>query len=358
MTPNRFPSACVEYKPNRTLDDMKKLPSFYWAHVLASTLDGIPELNLPPMLGAILAGPPGNGRHTIAMSLSGSLAQRNWPFFARISGITLDTEDVADACAVLEGAMVKLRQHGRLCLLLDCPEDSRHSLAIQEYLRQQMDYNPGRIFPIIITDSLTNITPTLQTPSIASCQFQSPDLTTRQRWLQTSLEGKVPISIDGGMNYITLTKETKDFTWRQLTDLRTMLRRALALKYSMNTAAYAELGPRGTVLTNGSVHLTKDEVYTILSGIRRQALPVAAATAGAVQYVAAMPAAAAATAAVTAAVPAVAPAATPAPAGAAAPPPANKVMSDQEKADALALMDFHNHPEKMSFGQLTDIDNL
>ena len=358
MTPNRFPSACVEYKPNRTLDDMKKLPSFYWAHVLASTLDGIPELNLPPMLGAILAGPPGNGRHTIAMSLSGSLAQRNWPFFARISGITLDTEDVADACAVLEGAMVKLRQHGRLCLLLDCPEDSRHSLAIQEYLRQQMDYNPGRIFPIIITDSLTNITPTLQTPSIASCQFQSPDLTTRQRWLQTSLEGKVPISIDGGMNYITLTKETKDFTWRQLTDLRTMLRRALALKYSMNPAAYAELGPRGTVLTNGSVHLTKDEVYTILSGIRRQALPVAAATAGAVQYVAAMPAAAAATAAVTAAVPAVAPAATPAPAGAAAPPPPNKVMSDQEKADALALMDFHNHPEKMSFGQLTDIDNL
>ena len=357
MTPNRFPSACVEYKPNRTLDDMKKLPSFYWAHVLASTLDGIPELNLPPMLGAILSGPPGNGRHTIAMSLSGSLAQRNWPFFARISGITLDTEDVADACAVLEGAMVKLRQHGRLCLLLDCPEDSRHSLAIQEYLRQQMDYNPGRIFPIIITDSLTNITPTLQTPSIASCQFQSPDLTTRQRWLQTSLEGKVPISIDGGMNYITLTKETKDFTWRQLTDLRTMLRRALALKYSMNTAAYAELGPRGTVLTNGSVHLTKDEVYTILSGIRRQAVPVAAA-AGAVQYVAAMPAAAAATAAVTAAVPAVAPAATPAPAGAAAPPPANKVMSDQEKADALALMDFHNHPEKMSFGQLTDIDNL
>ena len=37
---------------------------------------------------------------------------------------------------------------------------------------------------------------------------------------------------------------------------------------------------------------------------------------------------------------------------------ANKVMTDQEKADAKALMDFHGHPEKMSFGQLTDIDDL
>ena len=44
--------------------------------------------------------------------------------------------------------------------------------------------------------------------------------------------------------------------------------------------------------------------------------------------------------------------------GTAAPPPANKVMTDQEKADAKALMDFHGHPEKMSFGQLTDIDDL
>ena len=32
--------------------------------------------------------------------------------------------------------------------------------------------------------------------------------------------------------------------------------------------------------------------------------------------------------------------------------------SEKEKADAKALMDFHGHPEKMSFGQLTDIDDL
>ena len=353
MTPNRFPSACVEYKPSSTLEalNVKDYPSFYWAHVLANTLDGIPELNLPAMKGVILAGPPGNGRHTIAMRLSGSLAQRNWPFFARISGITLDTEDVADACAVLKGAVAKLQQHGGLCLLLDCPENSRHSLAIQEYLRQQMDYYPGRIFPIIITDSLTNITPTLQTPSIASCQFQSPDRTTRQRWLQTYLEGK--ISIDGGVNYITLTKETNGFTWRQLTDLRTMLRRAVALKYSMNTAAYENLGPRETVLTNGSVHLTRDEGYTILSGIRSQALPVAAA-AGAVQYVSPIPPVPGTTVVPG---PTTDPGTTTTP-GTAAPPPANKVMTDQEKADAKALMDFHGHPEKMSFGQLTDIDDL
>lgn len=358
MTPNRFPSACVAYTPEFPLESMSKQPSFYWAHMLLPTLGGIPELKLEPLEGVILAGPPGNGRHTIAMGLSGTLANQGWPFFARISGITLDTEDVADACAVIDGAMSKLRQHGRICLLVDCPENSRHNLAIQEYLRQQMDYHPGKLFLILITGALANITPTLQTKKITACQFQIPDLATRQRWLRTYLEGKPPIPIDGNINYITLTKETNGFTWRQLTDLRTLLRRALAMKYFQNSQTYAAAGPREKLLASGTVHLSKEEVYAALACIRSQGVSTAAAPAGAVQYVAAMPAGtvpAAGTTAVASAPPA-APAAKP-PASS-APSASDKLMTEEEKDAAAKAIDFHSHPEKMNAAQLMDIDNL
>ena len=363
MTPNRFPSACVEFKPKLTLKKLSEYPSFYWAHVLLHTLAGIPELKLPPLRGAILAGTPGNGRHTIADGLAGSLKERGCAYASRIAGVALDTEDVADACAAIDGAISKLRQHGTLCLLLDCPEDSRHSLAIQEYLRQQMDLYPGNIFPIIITEAATNITPPLQA-ILTTCQFQPPDLNARQEWLKTYLEGKPPITIDGGMTYIVLAKETNGFTWRQLTDLRTLLRRTLALKYFQNPRIYEAAGPRETLLTNGTIHLAKNEVLGAVSSIRCQGTPPAmAAPAGPVQYVAAMPANAvtptaepAGTAAATNSGATASPAARkPA---ASAPPPSDKVMTEEEKDAALKAIEFHGNPEKMSFADLINIDDL
>ena len=363
MTPNRFPTACVEFKPKLTLKKLSEYPSFYWAYVLQYTLAGVPELKLPPLRGAILAGAPGNGRHTIADGLAGTLKEQGCSYAARIAGITLDTEDVADACAAIDSAVAKLRQHGTLCLLLDCPEDSRHSLAIQEYLRQQMDLYRGNIFPIIITGAAAHITPALQA-ILTTCQFQSPDLSARQNWLKTYLEGSPPITIDGGVTYITLGKETDGFTWRQLTDLRTLLRRTLVMKYFQNPRIYEAAGPRETLLANGTVHLGKNEVLAAVSCIRSQGMPVTAAPVAGVQYVSAMP--------VNTVMPAAEPSGTPAAANsstaasapaarkpeASAPPPSDKVMTEEEKDAALKAIEFHGNPEKMSFADLINIDDL
>lgn len=362
MTPNRFPTACVEFKPKQTLQKLNGRPSYYWAHVLHHTLAGIPELKLNPLRGAILAGSPGNGRHTIADGLAGTLKEQGCSYAARIAGIALDTEDVADACAAIDGAISKLRQHGTLCLMLDCPEDSRHSLAIQEYLRQKIELYPGSIFLIIITESAVNITPALHA-ILTTCQFQSPDLTARQKWLQSNMEGSIPIKIKGSMTYIDLGKKTDGFTWQQLTNLLILLRRMLALNYFQNPRLYEAAGPRETLLTGGTILLDKNDVLDAVARVRMQGTPVVAAPAGAVQYVAAMPAAAAVPAAAPAAGTAPAPSTTPAAPAAqtaapSAPPPSNKVMTEEEKEDIAKAIEFHGNPEKMSFADLTNIDGL
>lgn len=353
MTPNRFPTPCVEFRPRFTLSNHEN-PSFYWSHVLKHTLNGIPALGLPRLKGAILAGPPGNGRHTTAEALSGTLNQGDIHYFLRISGATLDTEDVADACAALEGAMAKFRSHPQICLLLDGPENSRHSLAIQEYLLQQLTDRAGKLFLILITDSTANITPNLQL-ELTTCQFRRPDLATRQQWLQSQMAGKVPIKIDG-MNYISLTKATDGFTWRQLTDLRTLLRRSVAMKYHENSEKYAAAGTSDQLFRKGDVQLSKEEVFAALAFIRDQGAPAmpAAVPAAAVQYVAAPGVSAVNVAA--AAAPAAAPAAQATPA--AAPPPASRVMTQEEKERAKQELEFRRHPEKMSFNQLIDVDGL
>lgn len=341
MTPNRFPTPCVEWRPKLTLDKLKN-PSFYWAHVLRHTLPGIPALALPPVQGVILTGTPGNGRHTIAEALAGTLDAGSIHYFLRINGAALDPEDVDAACSVLEGAAAKLRQNGSLCLLLDCPEHSRHSLAIQEYLYQQLLDHPGKIFPIVITDALSNITPLLQS-TLTICQFQAPNLAIRQRWLQSSMEGKFPIRIEE-LNHITISRETEGFTWRQLSDLRTLLRRSIALRYFQDPSVYT--GPKEQLFASGSVQLTKEDLYTALSIIRAQGVSAAPASTGTIQYVAAAPVPGAAPAAVSS---------SPAAATAASGAKDVEVMSEEEAKKAIA---FHSNPQKMTARQLLDIDDL
>lgn len=348
MTANKFPTPCVEYKTNKyTLEALVKLKTFYWAPVLLHTLNGIPELKLAPLRGVILAGEPGNGRHTIADALSGTLSRRGYGCFARITGVTLDTEDVADACAAITGAIGRMRQHERFCLLVDCLEDSRHNLAIQELLRQQMDDNQGRMFLILITETSANISAAMQA-MMTTCQFQRPNLAERRGWLKTSMEGKIPIVIDGGVNSATLSKECEGFSWRQMMDLRTLLRRTMAMKYFQDPDM-AAAGEREAILTSGAIHLTKREAYAALACIRGQGAAVPAV--GAVQYVAAMPAGAVPAGTTAAVDTAVAKPEDPAALS-------TGVMGEEETEAKKREAEFHRHPEKMSFADLTNIANM
>ena len=93
-------------------------------------------------------------------------------------------------------------------------------------------------------------------------------------------------------------------------------------------------------------------------------MPVTAAPVAGVQYVSAMP--------VNTVMPAAEPSGTPAAANsstaasapaarkpeASAPPPSDKVMTEEEKDAALKAIEFHGNPEKMSFADLINIDDL
>lgn len=350
MTPNRFPTPCVEWKPVNTLENLIN-PSFYWAHVLLHTLSGIRQLGIPPVAGALFVGPPGNGKHMTADALAGSLAKKHGCCCLRINGAVLDTEDVADACAVLDAVSAALRTGKKICLLLDSPELSRHCRAVQEYLYQMLMDWSGKLFPILITPDPAGIDPNLL-QQLPCCPCPNPDLATREKWLQSVLTNKgVPINILGGMNHTALAGATEGFSWKKLSDLRTMMRRTIAMKYFRDPQIYnPELTPgmENTIWREGKIPLTVDEVNQILILLRYQSAPVVT---GAVQYVAA-PAAVSAVAAPGAAAPA---------AGGTA------VSVGSEEEPAIAAMDQkameaakakHSNPENLALSELFDIDDF
>lgn len=343
MTPNRFPSPCVEWEPTLQLTSLKNA-SFYWAHILTKTLNGIPSLALLPVTGVIFSGPAGNGKHTTAEALTGTLKNRpqNPWYCLRTCGCTLDTEDVADACAVLEQVDAVLQRGTRVCLLLDCPEHSRHSLAIQEYLYQLYLARPGRLFPVLITEHLSNIIPELQR-KLLSCPCPKPDQSTRQRWILSQLNGKIPIKFSDDVNHISLARDTKDFSWKQMADLRALMLRTIAFKYLSDPSAYNPdmiPGLEKQLWKEGKVPLDRNDVQDILFLIRSQNTP---ATQGMVQYVAAgaapAPAVSSGSLSTSAAVPAY----------------EEKKMDPEEVQKAIAK---HKNPAEMSLGALTDIDDL
>lgn len=364
MTPNRFPTPCVKYQAGGpTLGYLsKEYPTFYWAHVLEHTLD-FTGMGIKPLDGAIMAGAPGNGRHTIAKALSRSLSEkRNIQYFLRAAGSALDDEDVSDVCKALEQAMAEpIRISIPFCFLLDCPEDSRHSLAIQEFLLQKMAYLPKKIFPIIITGSAANIIPELQS-SLMICQFERPSKAVREEWFRDALNGARSLQFaDQSLNYITLGRDSEGFTWRQMTDLRALLRRTAVIKYFQNEAAFKATGKTAEQLISDKespIKLTKEEIQSALALIRSQGLPAAIPAAVGAQYVAAMPAgipvAAAAGVQTVTTVQTAAPAANTA---SAAPAPTGG-LTEEQKEQLKQAQEYHAHPEKMSFVQLADVDDL
>lgn len=353
MTPNRFPTPCVEWKPAYTLEALIN-PSFYWAHALLHTLGGIKQMGIPPVEGAVFAGPPGNGRHVTADALAGSLVKKHACSCLRIHGSVLDTEDVADACAVLDAVSAALRTGKKICLLLDSPELSRHCRPVQEYLYQMFLDWRGKLLPIIITLDPAGIDPNLL-QLLPCCPCPNPDRATREKWLQSVLTNPgVPINIVGGMNHTALAGATEGFSWKKLTDLRSMMRRTIAMKYFQSPRTYnPEMIPglESTIWREGKIPLTADEVNQILILLRYQSTPVVS---GAVQYVAA-PAAAAAVAVGTAA-PAAAPSGS-----------VSAVSAADEEAPVITEMDQkaaqeaqakHSSPENLSLTELFDIDDF
>lgn len=331
MAKNLFPNPCVEWEPSIYLSKLDRV-SCKWRDILRLSLEDQPELGLNRITGAIFSGPSGNGQHVTAEALAGTLQNLGFIYTLRTSGCTLDCEDVSDACAVLNAVFDIIRRGGKVCLLLESPERSRHSYAIQEYLVRILENYGNELFLIIITEDPAKITTGLQRRlSIFPCT--APTLTERQDWLEDALYSPVTIKIDG-MDKWALARETDGFSWRQMQNLWIQMRRKILEKYILDVGRYnpERLDEEVSLIwSQGRVHLAKSEVMDLIDGIRTQ---TAAPVQMPVQAVA-VPAVVSAAAPVSTAVPAH----TPAP-----------VKDDNaEKID-------HSHPENLSVDDLLDID--
>lgn len=271
MATRNFPSPCVEWTPKIKLTALKGA-TFQWSEIIRYSLFTVPDLGLRRIQGAIFSGPPGNGRHTTAEALAGSLAGLKYNYWLRISGCALDCEEVADACAVIDAVANTLSKAGKICLLLDAPEQSRHSLAIQEYLGQLLEQSGENLFPIIITDDPTQLSPNLlRRFPLYHCP--KPDLAARQLWFEKRLKNpQLPVTIDG-LDHWMVSRETEDFSWRQLQDLYSFLLRSMFAKYASNPASYnPSMLPEAEkeIWSSGKIHLSKTEVFGLITAIRAQ----------------------------------------------------------------------------------------
>ena len=189
------------------------------------------KLTLPT--GAVFTGPAGNGRHTSAEALAGSLYNggRNYAQVLFLHGEDLDFEDPADAADVLKH-LASLTREGDMVLVLDRPELSRHNLLLQRRLLRLQDVlrqQNIRMFIILIAGSNEDLDPeVLSRFPIYHCAC--PDEETVRNWFNKILKEPVPIQISG-MNADTLVERLTGLSWTQLQDFHNHLKRILVYKW-------------------------------------------------------------------------------------------------------------------------------
>lgn len=369
---------CDTWMPKTSLSD---LPSSYlWSGLLASavTLHDLSlqskfySKNIPadPVLGAILSGPVGNGRHTTAEALAGTLGRGL--LHVRIHGADLDFESPDTALAALNSLKAAFRNYAGVCLLLDEIQECRHSRMIQSHLlrllgRLQTD-QPGKNFRlIIVTDSPDSILSGLRRFLIL-CHCSAPNEDERRDWLSSQLRIG-PRLIPKSVSAKDLAAKTEGFSWHQLQLLHRYLRQQLFWNVKLHSEQeasheimqagqitpeeadeirkrYKDQNYRKKLIQSGCGIPTESQLDSLLRSLKDQ-LPVQQP---AVAYTAVQPFFSQEHPPVPAA-----PAASPAPA-ANEPKAAAEVVSEQKPFDKEAALERqrqHANPEKMPFKQLT-----
>ena len=234
MRDQQLNEICIRREPALVLGSLPD--SFQWKRILmisckdTKTAKELLGLTLPT--GALFIGPAGNGRHTTAEALAGSLYKgSNYSQVLCLHGEDLDFEDPADVAAVLKHTAT-LTQQGDMVLILDRPELSRHSLTIQRRLLRFQDVlgQQGiRLFLILITDTVQDLDPEiLSRHPLYPCPC--PDEETVREWVGTILKKPVTIKISR-MNADSLTERLTGLSWKHLQDFHSHLKRLLIYKW-------------------------------------------------------------------------------------------------------------------------------
>lgn len=303
--------------------------SYTWASLLLAAMipnDTITQLlELKPLRGVIFTGRPGNGRHTTAEALAGSLCPAKYSRFLRISGRELDPETPSELLSAVDSIGELAREVGSLCLLVDQVEESRWAMPLQNYLARLMMELEAPIFVIVITDDVELVHGPLARMAM-NCYCTAPSAAQRQEWLAVKVNEPVPLRVDG-MSVKELTQETEDFSWRQMADLWNCMKLRLVWKVVERQKEFiAEKKSLKKVLSDGLVHLDRGDLMEILHSLRDQ-IPPRQTNVAPVQILA----------------------------SATQTEPAEQTQQiDKDKA--AELVEFHSHPERMSGAQLLDVD--
>lgn len=233
--------ACELWAPTESL---AKLPDTYlWARQLLAMINlgksqqDFYKKNLPTaaLTGAIFSGDAGNGRHTTAEALALSLAKQHKEaniLQLRLQGAFLDFEQPDIALSALASLKSAFRSADGMCLLLDEPQDCRHSRMLQSHLlmlrsafRRECPDKP--FYLIIVTDSADSIlSGLLRELPLLPCAAPTAD--ERRAWLSEQLRGTVK-KVTGEISMRELADKTEGYSWYQLQQLCSQLQNRVFL---------------------------------------------------------------------------------------------------------------------------------
>lgn len=294
MTTTKLHGSCTVWKPKLKLNQLEALSIRNpWIPILRSEIKinktdrkriagGLQplsaELGLPLFRGAVFTGPPGNGRHCTAAALAGNLGADLCHI--RIFGADIDFEEPMDALAAVASALETAKDAKGLCLFLDEPEHCRHSMMIQSFLYSKLCEEDSTMYLIVVTDHVTSVMSGLQ-QILTLCHLEPPNFSERDKWLAE--QSKQPILITFSDTSIdAISMETDDFTWKQMNQLITGLRRLVFFQ----ATGFKSIPELLAHVKAGDVSLNEDQVMPLIKAIKEQHVPVAVPAAG---FVAAMP---------------------------------------------------------------------
>lgn len=258
--------------------------TFFWAPVLRATMLTGPAqllnaLGLRKQNGTIFTGADGNGRHTTAEALAASLCNPKAaePFhFLHIAGWELDFENACEVDALMDAIVCCGQETGRLCLLLDSPEDSRWGLPVQHRLAGLLDTEEFFLYLILICGEQKMAVSELQR-RLRVCHCPPPTDEQREAWFADKLFSPVPIPMKA-MTHRDLAKKTEGLSWKQLNDLVDAMRQLLAWKHFMRYHANGSvLSELERALKGGAIELDEKDIAQLLHGIPSQNPPPPAA---------------------------------------------------------------------------------
>lgn len=224
--------------------ELNDLPgTFLWVPVLKSNLLNMPDelkeiFKFANFNGAIFTGAAGNGKHTTAEALAATICnpkRKNITHYIKISGMDFNCENEEDAVESVSFLANIAEECKRLCVYFDSPEDCKFVQIVQYYLSEILDYfedEPNRFRVIIVTEKPECLYHGL-TRKLKLCPCNCPTDAQRQEYLKIKLCKDVEIPFEG-LSYMDVSKRTKGFSWKQLSELTNSIYEKLAYKHYMN----------------------------------------------------------------------------------------------------------------------------